>query len=249
MTNNLTVKVNKTNLPVKEYHGQRVVTLKEIDEVHERPAGTARKRFNDNRDHFIEGIDFHTITQPSEIRTLGIVRPQGGLPESVTIITESGYLMLVKSFTDDLAWDVQRALVNTYFRTGTGTDDKSKRMAIEAKHMNARARVAAQWTKIASQINVPEFKQICASYASEALAGVPVLPLPSAGERHYKAGEIGDMFGISAQRVGLIANANGLKTDEYGKWFHDKSRYSNKEVDSFRYNSRAIERFREILGN
>ena len=134
-------------------------------------------------------------------------------------------------------------------KRGAYISDKSKQMAIEAKHMNARARVAAQWTKISSQVNIPEFKQICASYASAALAGAPVLPLPAAEEKHYKAGEIGDMFGISAQRVGLIANANGLKTDEYGKWFHDKSRYSNKEVDSFRYNSRAIERFREILGN
>ena len=32
------------------------------------------------------------------------------------LITESGYLMLVKSLTDDLAWTVQRELVNNYFR-------------------------------------------------------------------------------------------------------------------------------------
>lgn len=33
-----------------------------------------------------------------------------------TFITESGYLMLAKSFTDDLSWTVQRGLVNSYFR-------------------------------------------------------------------------------------------------------------------------------------
>ena len=43
--------------------------------------------------------------KPSEINNHG-----------TTLITESGYLMLVKSFTDDLAWKVQRELVNTYFR-------------------------------------------------------------------------------------------------------------------------------------
>lgn len=32
------------------------------------------------------------------------------------LITETGYLMLVKSFTDDLAWKVQRELVDSYFR-------------------------------------------------------------------------------------------------------------------------------------
>lgn len=117
------ITINNTSLTVKEYNGQRVVTLKEVDAVHQRPEGTARKRFNDNREHFIEGTDFFTITQPSEIRTLGFERPQGGLPEKVTLITESGYLMLVKSFTDDLAWEVQRKLVNTYFRAKSMQSD------------------------------------------------------------------------------------------------------------------------------
>lgn len=110
------VKINEKDVPVKEYQGKRVITLKEIDICHERPDGTARKRFNDNKKHFIEGTDYFVINQPSEIRTLGITRPQGGIPQTVTLITESGYLMLVKSFTDDLAWKVQRELVNTYFR-------------------------------------------------------------------------------------------------------------------------------------
>ena len=110
------VTINQTPLTVKEYEGKRVVTFKDIDAVHGRPDGTARKRFNDNKEHFIEGEDFYTVDQPSEIRTLGITRPQGGVPEKVTLITESGYLMLVKSFTDDLAWKVQRELVNSYFR-------------------------------------------------------------------------------------------------------------------------------------
>lgn len=34
----------------------------------------------------------------------------------IILVTESGYLMLAKSFTDDLAWKVQRELVNNYFR-------------------------------------------------------------------------------------------------------------------------------------
>ena len=34
----------------------------------------------------------------------------------VTVLTESGYLMIVKSLNDDLAWTVQRLLVNYYFR-------------------------------------------------------------------------------------------------------------------------------------
>lgn len=107
--------INKTELPVKEYRGQRVVTLKEIDAVHERPEGTARRNFNTNKEHLIEEVDFFRVCA-DEIRTHKIVDLSPKAHEDITLITESGYLMLVKSFTDDLAWTVQRQLVNTYFR-------------------------------------------------------------------------------------------------------------------------------------
>lgn len=41
------VTINSTPLSVKEYEGKRVITFKDIDTVHGRPDGTARKRFND----------------------------------------------------------------------------------------------------------------------------------------------------------------------------------------------------------
>lgn len=106
--------INNAEILVKEFSGQRVVTFKEIDAVHGRPDGTARKRFNDNREHFIEGEDYFKICA-SEFRTHWDGLPQRAT-EDVTLITESGYLMLVKSFTDDLAWKVQRELVKGYFR-------------------------------------------------------------------------------------------------------------------------------------
>lgn len=118
------ITINDHVIPVKEYMEQRVVTFKDIDMVHNRPEGTARKRFNDNKKHFIEGVDFFKVCQPSEIRTLGITRPQGGTPDEITLITETGYLMLVKSFTDDLAWAVQRELVNCYFRVKEFTQER-----------------------------------------------------------------------------------------------------------------------------
>lgn len=109
--------INNAEILVKEFSGQRVVTFKEIDAVHGRPDGTARKRFNDNREHFIEGEDFFKV-KCSEVRPFfGQTPPNGFNPDAdITLITESGYLMLVKSFTDDLAWKVQRELVKGYFR-------------------------------------------------------------------------------------------------------------------------------------
>ena len=105
-------KINNTELTVKVYQNQRVVTFKDIDMVHERPKGTANRNFRENKDKFIENEDYFYLAQSqnNEIRVLEI--PNRG----ITVVTEQGYLMLARSFTDDLAWDVQRQLVKSYFR-------------------------------------------------------------------------------------------------------------------------------------
>lgn len=108
--------INNHKVTVKEFNGQRVVTFKDIDMVHERPDGTAKRSFNENKKRFVENEDFFTIPY-SEFCTKYVPNPQkGGNPNvPVTLITEQGYLMLVKPFGDDLAWDVQRKLVKSYF--------------------------------------------------------------------------------------------------------------------------------------
>ncbi|MCE0964548.1 ORF6N domain-containing protein [Pseudomonas sp. GD03651] len=108
------VTIHNTQLPIVEYRGQRVVTLAMIDQVHERPDDTAGRNFREHRDRFIVGSDYYVIarSENSEIRGLGFDVPNRGL----IALTEQGYLMLVKSLTDDLAWTVQRQLVSNYFR-------------------------------------------------------------------------------------------------------------------------------------
>lgn len=109
------VHIHGTEIPVVEVQGVRVVTLAMVDRVHQRPDGTARRAFNEHRARFTDTDDFLELTA-DEIRTqsLGHVFPPR-TPKGI-VLTESGYLMLVKSFTDDLAWKVQRDLVNGYFR-------------------------------------------------------------------------------------------------------------------------------------
>ena len=254
-TNSITI--NKTEVSVKEYQGNRVVTFKDIDTVHGRPDGTARKRFNDNKEHFIENVDYFMIkrsdNQMSEKRTFGFEVPNRGL----TLITESGYLMLVKSFTDDLAWDVQRQLVNTYFRVAIQSNADTINLSIkqkraEAMFMNAQARlinaetrrlVILQKEKGLSQVAVDALTV----KAMECITGQNLGDNLPKTEKTYSASEVGNALGISANKVGKIANANGLKTEEYGVFVLDKSRYSSKEVTSFRYNEKGKAKIREIL--
>ncbi len=99
------------DIQVKEYNGQRVVTFRDIDNLHQRPEGTARRNFNSNKKHFTENEDFFVRNSYEAKVELGIVAPNG-----LVLLTESGYLLLVKSLNDDLAWQVQKELINNYFR-------------------------------------------------------------------------------------------------------------------------------------
>lgn len=109
-------------MPIREYNGQRVVTFRDIDTVHQRPDGTARKRFNDNRKYFIESVDFFKVCE-SEIRTHKIIDLSPKAHEDITLVTLSGYLMISKSFTDELSWSIQRLLVNSYFTVREQADN------------------------------------------------------------------------------------------------------------------------------
>lgn len=110
--NNL-IKIGNQEISEKEFKGQRVVTFKDIDLVHERPDGTAGRNFRENKKRFIEGEDYYSV-KPSDIQNDEIHRSEIN-NAGTYLLAEQGYLMLVKSFTDDLAWTVQRQLVNNYF--------------------------------------------------------------------------------------------------------------------------------------
>lgn len=123
------IHIGNSEISIKEYKGQRVVTFKDIDMVHGRPDGTASRNFRSNKEHFIEDEDFFRVS-PDEIRRTELFE----IPEKATtdyvLITEQGYLMVVKSFTDDLAWEVQRQLVKGYFKAGKSVNDLSPQLQL-----------------------------------------------------------------------------------------------------------------------
>lgn len=111
------ITIENTEMPVREYNGQRVVTLKDIDRVHGKQTDTAKKSFQKHKKHFILGEDYFEMTRKELGERYSPNEIIKGNPSLITyLLTESGYLMIVKTFTDDLSWKVQRELVNTYFR-------------------------------------------------------------------------------------------------------------------------------------
>lgn len=116
MTNNL-VKINEDEIVVKEYENQRIVTAWDIAKVHKREVREITQNFNYVKEKLILNEDYFLINK-NEISESKILI-QDFIPNNVKeipLFTESGYLMLVKTFTDDLSWDIQRQLVKGYFK-------------------------------------------------------------------------------------------------------------------------------------
>lgn len=161
--------INGYELPVKDYNEQRVVTFKDIDLVHGRPEGTASRNFRANRNHFIENEDYFKICA-DEIRRHKIMDISPKTHEDIILITESGYLMLVKSFTDDLAWSVQRQLVNSYFRL-----KKQAKISLDVEEMKTRIKLSDQYLKLAKNQEIPrQYRDKLLEQSIEVLTGEKV---------------------------------------------------------------------------
>lgn len=122
-----------------------------------------------------------------------------------------------------------------------------QQMMAETRRRNAQIQEARIYTELAKRYKGTTYEQVLNAHATKSLSGEYLLPLPEAGERLMSAGEVGAKLGISSNLVGKLANKHGLKTDQYGKWMHDKSPYSSKEVPSFRYKECVVDKLREIL--
>lgn len=178
--------------------------------------------------------------------------PTPGGKQRIMLINESGLYSLILSSKLPTAKEFKRWVTSEVLpsirKTGEYKITPEQQNRLDIMERNSRAREASLWLRISAQVKSDTYRQVCASYASTVLAGREVIPLPQTTQHHYSATEIGEMFGISKQAIGNLANKYGMKTNEYGSWYHDKSPYSAKEVDVFKYNDHAVQRFRDLLG-
>ena len=127
------VNIEGTELAVREWNGQRVVTFRDIDNAHGVKPGSAKRNFIRNKRHFIENEDYFIATRDS-LKSVNLTPLNVDIPtRGITLITEMGYLMLAKSFTDDKSWNVQRTLVNAYFMLKNQQPTPTSTTAIEEK--------------------------------------------------------------------------------------------------------------------
>ncbi|EIP3425739.1 ORF6N domain-containing protein [Salmonella enterica] len=190
-----TVTINNKQLPAVEYRGQRVVTFAMIDEVHGRPQDTARAAFNRNREHFITGVDYEELGS-DVIRT---DLPEGTFSKfapSGIVLFESGYLMLTKPFNDPLSWQVQRELVNNYFRTREPLTEIEMIAAMAADAVRQQKRIAHVEEKV---------EEVAETIENIKRGSVP------AGWNGYSVLKV--KFGMTVHKCKMLVNGYGVPTN------------------------------------
>lgn len=117
-------------------------------------------------------------------------------PNGLTLVTESGYLLLVKSFTDDLAWQIQKQLVNAYFKvvprgqvdttpeTITPSEQQILQEIVEKKTQGygdlvgkARAEV---WSRVHRKFRVAKYSQLARTQISGVIAYIMAMQIKAA---------------------------------------------------------------------
>lgn len=179
-----------------------------------------------------------------------------GQNREVSIINESGLYSLVLSSKLPSAKAFKRWITSEVIPSirKTGSYNKPSKQPTtqqeqraKAMLLNAQSRQCKLWLRLAETTDLPDYKHICQQKAAEVLAGVNILPKQEVVKKTLSATEVGKLLGITAHKVGILANKFALKSDAYGKYFYDKSPNSNKQVETFRYYEDAVEKFKEIL--
>lgn len=158
----------------------------------------------------------------------------------MNIVSESGLYSLVLSSRKKEAKTFKRWITHEVLpeirKTGgynSQVSEEYKQKRLEAMMMNAKARLMKEQNKrIELMIKNPEY--------------TPTDEVPPIVPKTYFAGEVGAMLGVSANKIGRLANANGLKDNAYGEWYKEPLE-SGKEVEAFRYNQKGIDKLRELL--
>lgn len=181
-----------------------------------------------------------------------IATPSG--TQEMTVINESGLYSLILSSKLPSAKKFKRWVTSevlptirkngTYAIANTKVD-KLADMEVETKLNNSQTRKANSLMRMHKECNDPLIKELLFKKAIETLTGKKLIDNT---RKTYSAEEIGKKFGISANRVGRIANANNLKTEQYGEMV--ATEYNDKAQGStFRYYDTVIPVIENILNS
>lgn len=172
----------------------------------------------------------HRISASGQYRTMTLVNESG-----LYSLILSSKLPTAKAFKRWITSEVLPSIRKTGSYTVKPSTDKEKAML-----NNSLCRQAGMLLRCAKETTLDIWKELLIRQAANLVSGKELLPPPKT-DKLYSATELGKRFNISSQKVGRIANKLQLKTTEYGSYCHDVAKHSNREVEIFMYNDKAIE--------
>lgn len=112
-----TISIKGNDLQVVEYKGVRVLSSYDIARLHGKEVKRVNEQFERNKDRLKEGVDYFLVDREEfAVAICDHTVSSKSRHQFERLFTERGYLKLVKSFTDDLSWEVQDLLVDSYFK-------------------------------------------------------------------------------------------------------------------------------------
>ena len=173
-----------------------------------------------------------------------LATPTNGGVQEVTFISEPNLYRVIFRSNKEQAKQFQ----NWVFNEVLPTIRKTGSYKAEPKELTAKEKAECLSILMSTFGDVlsKEAKEIILITTSENLLGLDLGYRPQV-KKIYSATEIGKQLGISADKVGRLANTHNLKTDDYGMWVLDKSASSDKQISNFRYYGNVIPILKAIL--
>lgn len=182
-----------------------------------------------------KALDDHVDSEDKRQGDGVTIRDPIGREQHPTVINESGLYSLVLSSKLPGAKKFRRWVTSEVLPSIRKTGHYTAKPMTDYQMESIRVRKAQLLERLAKEYD-GTYRQVLQAHATKELTGEYLLPLPYIGEKTYSAQEIGEKLGISANKVGMLANRNHLKTKQYGTWVNDVAKNCpGKEVPSFRY--------------
>lgn len=210
------VQIADTEVQQITYKGEPVVTFAMVDEIHQRADGTASRNFRDNRERFEDGKDF--ITEKLDVLRRGF---PGAFPVrgggDVILLTERGYLKLVKPMQDDRAWEVQGEMIDCYFKVKRAGLPPSPAVRLDkAREVRLTSTRAERFGRMmglsgnALAVSVNQMTKALTGFDCMEAMGITYMPNPS-NERMINPTEIGKAFNASPVKANQMLCDGGFQ--------------------------------------
>lgn len=238
-------------IEIKEYNGERVITSYDIAKLHGRDVKRINENFKNNIEKFVENEDYFMVKREYIIKSIKTTL-ENNAPnlKEIILFTETGYLLLTKTFNDELSWKIQRELVKAYFKLKELKDKvESGELEIrnaQSKEINDKPTELQQYNlkraelmiKAAEMMADSKLKTKILAEASQILTDGRVMLFedkPAQADVNIRKGSLSatqiaeimtekyGLYKFSAGSVGSICSTHGLKCEPYAymHWNND----------------------------